>query len=379
MKRARKNIDELGAYSDLLLYAIVLSFVLFFIAFHSICAFVITGFMTHGFADEWSSVLTMNIKDWSLMRWTIGIPLILFCVQYFRLMKIEKSQSFKNIFHQVVAIEAKDHPDCVIHEILDLNGNRYLDLLYAETFKMCERANITMPKLFYVSTDDLNAYTTTAEDGTSAIVLLEGLMEFPMSFMDVKAIVAHEIGHIISKDVTYSKFIGCAIGVMTSCWICGQILVKVKAKELMHPPGGRDADPMQWLLGVGALVLGDIMILLGGFTNYCAMAIKWLRDKQAEFLADSRGARLLDDEQNFADMIIMMHCKAAIKSSSRGFCFNANKNSIEVRSLMAPGQKFGDIDVHPNDVERVRRLRPSFNGNFREAFLEVVSKRSKGN
>ena len=79
----------------------------------------------------------------------------------------------------------------------------------------------------------------------------------------------------------------------------------------------------------------------------------------------------MDDEQNFADMIIMMHCKAAIKSSSRGFCFNANKNSIEVRSLMAPGQKFGDIDVHPNDVERVRRLRPSFNGNFRDKVAQA--------
>lgn len=373
MKRARKNIDEIGAYSDLLLYAIILTFAAFFVLFHALCAFVVTGFVTGGFAGEWSSVLRSYMTDWNFARWSIGIPLVLFCMRYYSVMRAGKRNGPANIFQRVAAIEGYHHPGCTVHEIVELNGDAYLDRLYEETLIMCRNADVKMPKLFYVSTAGLNAYTTTAEDGTHGIVLLAELMD-AISFGDVKAVVAHEIGHIISHDVAYGKFIGYAIQVMTACWIHGQFLAKIKSEQLMHPPGGRDASPVEWLAGLGAIVLGYVMIVLGGFTNYCGMAIRWLRDRQAEFLADSRGATLLDDEQEFADMIIMLHCASAMRSPTRSFQLNVQAN---LRSLTFPGEEFGNLDVHPDDIDRVRRIRPSFDGNFKRAYAEIVSKRRK--
>ena len=367
MKRSKRNVDELGAYSDLLLYAILLSFLIFFLSFHAICAFIVTGFATKGFVGDWSSVLMEYLTEWSVIRWTVGIPIVLYFIQVFRV-GISSARCSANAIEELVCeIEQKSHPGCAVCEIRELNRNQYLDALYEETYKMCRAAKIKMPRLFFVNTPDLNGYTTTAGDGTHGVVLLRGLMD-AMSFTDVKAVIAHELGHIISKDVAYGRVIGYAIGAMTSFWLLGQVLVKVVAESLFHPADGEDPNPVAWIGGILALVLGDVLILFGGFSNYCGRAIGWLRDRQAEFIADSRGAALLDDEQEFADMIIVLHCSAVIQMPLQLTC---------LRALTCPGAGFGTLDVHPDDVDRVRRIRPSFDGNFKRAYLEIINNRRK--
>jgi len=370
MKRSRRNVDEMGAYSDLLLYAIVASLIVFFVCFHAICAFVVTGFETSGFAREWSNVLSDNLTDWSIIRWTIGIPIIIFIVHFVYIKLIYRSQDTDRIEDCVYSIESKNHPGCAVVRILDINRNAYLDALYEETLKMCRKAGVRMPHLFYVDTSGLNGYTTTSGDGSHGIVLYRGLMDF-MSFNDVKAVIAHEIGHIVSKDVAYGKLIGCAIGAMTSFWVYGHILVKVVAERLMHPESGDDPNPIEWICAILALLLGNVLIILGGFSNFCGLAIKWMRDKQAEYIADSRGACLLDDEQDFADMIIVLHC-SAVALSPKLLC---GPQEVVRSELTCPGSQFATLDPHPDDVERVRRIRPSFDGNFKRAYQEICAKR----
>lgn len=374
IKRAKKNVDEIGTYSTLLLYAIVLSFAVSFLVFHVVCAFVVTGFMTRGFADEWSSVLSACLTDWGIIRWTVGIPVLLYAILYFRGYRKIKKDGISNPYAWLATMYKGTH----VHEINSFNGDDYLDALYGEYLKMCKSAGIKVPRLFYVEisgADGLNAFTTDLKDGTRIIVLYLELMK-SLSFSDVKAVIAHEIGHIISKDIAYRSYIQCGIGVMTFCWAIGQLLINRTAQRLMNPSSDGDSNPMDWLLGVGALVLGNIMVLLGGFSNYCGMGINWLRRRLAELIADSRGALLLENEQDFADMIIMLHCKSEMYSSKSSKL--PKEESYKIAGLTAPGAIYGSIAVHPDNVERVRRIRPSFDGDFRRAYKEIMAKRLNG-
>lgn len=371
MKRLKRNVDEMIAYSDLLLYAILASLLVFFVCFHAICAFVITGFETGGFSRDWTHALSANLMNWGVVRWTIGVPLVIFIVQFVFTKLISEDKTAQHIEGCVCDIESRNHPGCGVVRIFDINRNAYLDALYEETLNMCRKANVRMPRLFYVNTPDLNGYTTTSGDGTHGIVLYRGLMD-TMVFNDVKAVIAHEIGHIISKDVAYGKWIGYAIGTMTSFWLYGHILVKVEAEQLLHPENGDDPDPVAWIGGIMALVFGNVLIVLGGFSNFCGYVVRWMRDKQAEYIADSRGASLLENEQDFADMIIVLHC------SSVAQCPRLLRGTREVlrSQLTCPGSQFATLDPHPDDIDRVRRIRPLFDGNFKRAYLEIVARRS---
>lgn len=370
MKRSKRNIDEMGAYSDLLLYAIFASLFAFFVGVHAICTFIITGFETSGFVGDWSSALSSNLLNWGIIRWTVGIPVIAFAAYFiYNKLSLRKIDS-EDIEDHIYVNELKAHNGCAVVRIFDINKNAYLDALYDETVKMCHKAGIKMPRLFYVDCPDLNGYTTTAKDGTNGIVLYRGIMD-SMSLRDVKAVIAHELGHIISKDVAYEKWIGCAIGTMTSLWVLGHFLVEDYAERLLHPNDGGDPNPVEWLGGVLSLILGDILIMLGGFSNFCGFAIRWMRSKQAEYIADSRGACLLDDEQDFADMIIILHC-SLVAQCPKLLCGPRNVARSE---SSCPGMKFATLDPHPNDVDRVRRIRPSFDGNFKRAYQEIVAKR----
>ena len=128
------------------------------------------------------------------------------------------------------------------------------------------------------------------------------------------------------------------------------------------------------------------MVVLGGLAHFCASALIWLRGREAEYIADSRGAALLDDEQDFADMAILLECASmlqigrvdfAIKTQEQAAALSAASRGGDGGDNAPPGMVFGALDVHPNTLSRIRQLRPSFDGDYRRAYFEIMSRLSR--
>ncbi|MBR3085621.1 MAG: M48 family metalloprotease [Kiritimatiellae bacterium] len=382
MKRARGNIDSDGALGDLMLYGVIAAILATLAIFHAFCAFVAAGVVTKGFAGDWQQVLSGFLHSWAFARWSVGIPALLFIIQYMRIRFLSGVHEGRTPAEYVMMLESSESEGPPIYKIGAVNGSDYLDYIYAETAKMCNRAKLRMPELFRVSADHINAYTIEAHNGAHAVVLYDGLLR-RMHPCDSKAVVAHELGHIISRDNSSGKRLGYAIAVLETTWEQGQDMIS-KARDMMSPPGGRQANPVEWLGGLGMAILGGMMAVLGGLAHYCASGLNWVRDHQAEFVADSRGATLLDDERDMADMMVVLQCA---KDASETMVNLALKFPVKSQLLLdvlserpvagkAPGKVFGRIDVHPPSVDRVRRLRPSFDGDFRGAYEEILKRRS---
>jgi len=381
MGLARRNIDSDGALGDLMLYGVIAAILATLAIFHAFCSFVAAGIVTNGFAGDWQQALSGFLRSWSFARWSAGIPALLFIVLYLRIWFNSGVHEGRSPAECVIMGESLNHPGAPVYKIGAVNGIEYLDYVYAETAKMCNMARLRMPELFRVSADDINAYTVEAHNGSHAVVLYDGLME-RMHPRDAKAVVAHELGHIISRDNSSGKRLRCAILVLEITWLQGQRMV-FQARNMMSPPGGRSANPVEWLGGLGIAVLGGTMAVLGGLAHFCASGLNWVRDRQAEFVADARGATLLDSERDMADMMVALECASDASVARINLALPAPVDSQLVLDELggrsaagkAPGVVFGRLDVHPASVDRVRRFWPSFNGDFRGAYVEILKRR----
>ncbi len=191
---------------------------------------------------------------------------------------------------------------------------------------LAQRAGLSqVPKLFYLPSDVMNAFTV-GRSGQAVIAVSDGLLR-RLNFAELAAVLAHEVAHIQNRDVHLMGFADIAGRLVGSLSRLGQFLLLLNLPLMLF---GQAHIP--WLT-VGLLFAAPLL------TGLAQLALSRTR----EFAADQDAAELLGDPRPLAAAL------EKIEHQSRGML---EKMFGGRRGLPEPSL----LRTHPHTHDRIERL-----------------------
>ncbi|NDJ18065.1 M48 family metalloprotease [Myxacorys almedinensis] len=201
--------------------------------------------------------------------------------------------------------------------------------------RLCDRAELPMPKLFVVPTKSPNAFATGRDPNHAAVAVTQGIMEL-LSPEELEGVLAHELTHVKNRDTLTQAVAGTIAGGIT---FLGRILSFGALYGPVYRDTRRGANPL------GLLFLIVLAPLSAGLIQ---MAISRTR----EFAADQGSAEMTQNPLALASALekleqighqIPMHGNPALSPL------------LIVNPLSTQGLQ-SLFRTHPSTEERIRRL-----------------------
>jgi heat shock protein HtpX len=180
---------------------------------------------------------------------------IWFAIAYFG------SQTMVDMFTGARKVERRTEPD-----------------LYNLLENLAISRGLRTPTLRIIESDALNAYATGLHEGQYSITLTRGLVN-AMTRDEVEAVMAHELTHVINKDVRTMVIASIFAGIIS-------VIAELVFRGLMYSGGGRRSDnknaaPLM-LIGMAFAIIGFVL----------ALVIRMMLSRSREYVADAGAAEL---------------------------------------------------------------------------------------
>jgi heat shock protein HtpX len=242
--------------------------------------------------------------------------------------------------------------------------------LYNIVEEMRIAANLPhQPKIYIISDAAPNAFATGIKPENSAIAVTAGLLG-TLNRDELQGVVAHEMSHIINRDVLVMTFAGMMLGAITlmaevftrSLWFGGGSRYKSKSSDK-----GGQAQIIIMVLAIALAILGPIM----------AQLLYFAISRKREYLADASAVRLTRYPDGLASALEKI-------SGSHLDLKTANKVTAPmyiINPLKKKGMQLSNVtSTHPPITERINILRSMTHGvnyaNYQNAFNTVKGKTS---
>jgi len=160
--------------------------------------------------------------------------------------------------------------------------------VHPQLFNVVEEMKIAsnlpkMPKVYIINEEAPNAFATGRDPQNSAIAVTAGLLS-QMNRDELQGVVAHEMSHIMNRDILFMTFSGIMMGsiIMLSdiylrgMWISGGSLGRYSNRSSKNSGG----------------LIAIISILLAIFGPIAAQFLYFAISRKREYLADASSARL---------------------------------------------------------------------------------------
>ncbi|MFZ1249112.1 MAG: zinc metalloprotease HtpX [Candidatus Saccharimonadales bacterium] len=151
--------------------------------------------------------------------------------------------------------------------------------------ELTQKDNLPMPKLYFVDTPIPNAFATGRNPKHAVVAVTRGITEI-LSERELRAVLAHEIGHVKNYDMlvsTIAAAVGGAISILAEMAFWGGSLFG----------GGNDEDGNNWVGSLAMLILAP----------FAAMLIQMAVSRSREFGADEHGAHLIGRGDDLASAL----------------------------------------------------------------------------
>ena len=219
--------------------------------------------------------------------------------------------------------------------------------------EMTIAANLSkMPRIFIINDQALNAFATGRKPEDSVVAVTAGLLT-QLNRDELQGVIAHEISHIVNRDVLFMTFAGIMLGAIVimsevflrGYWIGGSSLNRYKNRS----SGGGNT---QAVIMIASLILAILAPIL---TRFLYFAIS----RKREYLADANGARLTRYPEGLASALEKLsqsrfNLRSAVKATAGLYIVNPLKKT---------GMKISDLSsTHPPISKRIRILRGMTHG-----------------
>jgi heat shock protein HtpX len=136
---------------------------------------------------------------------------------------------------------------------------------------LCQRMGLPMPRLWLIPDDSPNAFATGRNPAHSSVAFTAGLLRL-MSDQEIEGVIAHELGHVLHRDILVSSVAAMLAGVITHL-----------AQMAFWFGGSRRDDDDN-----GGMAGGLLMMILGPIA---AMLIQMAISRSREYDADAASAK----------------------------------------------------------------------------------------
>jgi heat shock protein HtpX len=203
--------------------------------------------------------------------------------------------------------------------------------------ELAARGGMPVPKVYLIDSDQPNAFATGRNPQNAAVAATHGLMR-RLNRDEVRAVLAHELGHVRNRDsltMTITAVLAGAIGMLAqSIFFLGAF-------------GGRD-DRNSPLGGIGALL---VMIL----APLAAMLVQMAISRSREYEADRAGAELSGEPRALASALHKISHAAAEIPNPRAEQNPASAHLFIINPLHGTGAD-NLFSTHPSTENRIARL-----------------------
>jgi heat shock protein HtpX len=200
---------------------------------------------------------------------------------------------------------------------------------------LAARAQVPVPRLFLIPSEQPNAFATGRNPSHAAVAVTHGLLHY-LPPEQVRGVLAHEFAHIKNRDILVSS---------VAAMVAGAIAAIANILQFSLLFGGDDEDSGP--LGLIGMLLAIIVAPIAAALLQLAVS------RQREYLADATGAQLLGRAAPLADAL------ETLERGSQALPMNVNPATASLYAVN-PLPRAGVASLfmtHPPMAERIRRLR----------------------
>jgi heat shock protein HtpX len=140
--------------------------------------------------------------------------------------------------------------------------------------RLAQRMNIPMPKLYITPEPSPNAFATGRNPNNASVAFTQGILQL-MDDSELEGVVAHELGHVLNRDILISSIAGTIAAAIT-----------VLSRFALFFGGGGSRDERNRGGGLETLV----MLIVGPIA---AMMVQMAISRTREFSADAASAKYI--------------------------------------------------------------------------------------
>lgn len=158
-----------------------------------------------------------------------------------------------------------------------------LPQIYAIVRNLVARADLPMPRVYLIDSQQPNAFATGRNPKHAAIAVTSGILQ-TMSTAELEGVLAHELSHVQNRDILISS-----VAAMLAA------ALSIFARMAMFMGGGRNErnNPLGAIAGLLSLILAPL----------AAMVIRMAISRSREYQADASGAALTGSPLNLASAL----------------------------------------------------------------------------
>ena len=245
--------------------------------------------------------------------------------------------------------------------------------VHPQLFNIVEEMKISaslpaMPKVYIINEAAPNAFATGIKPENSAVAVTAGLLA-RLNRDELQGVVAHEVSHIVNRDVMFMTFSGIMLGSIV-------LISEVFLRSLWFG-GGRYSSKSSKSSGQGQMIIMIVAIVFAILAPILAQLLYFAISRKREYLADASAVRYTRYPEGLASALEKI-------SDSSIDLKTANKVTAPmyiVNPLKPKGQKLTNLSsTHPPISERVRILRSMSGGanyvDYQNAFNKIKKSNS---
>jgi Zn-dependent protease with chaperone function len=207
----------------------------------------------------------------------------------------------------------------------------------------------------------INAFAAGFAPGDAVITVSRGCLDH-LTRDELQGVVAHEFSHILNGDMKLNlRLIGLLYGILMLALI-GQLMMRFSGNSAGSSRRSKDDGNSR----AAFLMLGLALVIIGWVGVFFGRLIKAAISRQREFLADASAVQFTRNPDGIAGALKKI---GGLAEGSRITSPHAEEACHLFFSAGVPS--FSSLlATHPPLVERIRRIDPSFDGQFVPTVLE---------
>jgi len=227
-----------------------------------------------------------------------------------------------------------------------------------------------MPKVYIINDPSPNAFAAGRSPENSSVAVTAGMLS-QMNRDELQGVVAHEVSHILNRDVLFMTFAGVMLG-------CIALLSQVFLRSMWFTGGGGGRYRSSSSRGGGGqaqLIIAVVAIALAVLAPIMARIFYFAISRKREYLADASAARLTRYPEGLASALEKIsHSQYDMSKTDAATAPLYIVNPLDKKSPPA----FSWFSTHPPLEERIRILKAMTHGasltDYQEAYTAMKRK-----